>query len=173
MIVFFGTRLYGKVDQVPGLFHMAKEFFYIQFIPLFPSWRSYLVLQPHGRAVQLSISGKSVLFTYFRMALCIGAAVGLTLGIIDYGEHLAGKRELSRAIAELAVGVVCVPLFFLTYRLSRPTPLRAYKLAMKAGLPLEVLVEHYAQILTPEQLEDLARRVGPTEENSPQADSSL
>jgi hypothetical protein len=80
MIIIHGTRLYGKVDQVPGLFFIATSFFYLQFIPLFPLG-SFLVLEGttkegggfSGR--KLGWSGKSIFFAYFRLALFIGGCM--------------------------------------------------------------------------------------------------
>src|SRR5438105_761381 len=37
------TRLFGKVDQVPGVCHVATEFFHIAFLPVVPM-RSWLVI---------------------------------------------------------------------------------------------------------------------------------
>ena len=36
MIIVWGTKLYGKVDEVPGMFHVATRFFHLWYIPLVP-----------------------------------------------------------------------------------------------------------------------------------------
>jgi hypothetical protein len=36
MIIVWGSRLYGKVDAVPGLFHVATRFGHIWYLPLIP-----------------------------------------------------------------------------------------------------------------------------------------
>jgi hypothetical protein len=51
MIVFYGSRLYGRVDEAPGLFHVATMFCHLWFLPLVPL-RSYLVLRREGRAFE-------------------------------------------------------------------------------------------------------------------------
>ena len=40
MVYVFGSRLYGKVDNVKGLFHVATKFGHFDYFPLFPmgSW---------------------------------------------------------------------------------------------------------------------------------------
>jgi hypothetical protein len=165
--IFFGSRLYGKADQVPGLFHMATEFFYIQFLPLGPT-RSFLVLEgPGERVIRMGLSAKSIFFAYLRTALALCCIIGFVVGFVGLKENKAAP------LGPFIVGGACIPMFFLTYVVSRPSPLRAFRLALKAGLPMEMLAEHYAKTLTPEQLENLARRVGSGEEASSPHDSTL
>jgi hypothetical protein len=153
-MIVFGTRMYGKVDQVPGLFHLATEFFHINFVPLGPT-RSFLMLDgPGNQGIRVGLSGKSILFAYLRAFFVVVCAVALLGGLTD------GARQQGGALIALSVAIGCVPLFFLTYLLSRPSPLRAFRLATQAGLPMGMLAEHYAKTLTPEQLEDLVRRTG-------------
>jgi hypothetical protein len=159
--------MYGKVDQVPGLFHLATEFFHIQFVPLGPT-RTFLMLEgPGNRGVRLALSGKSILFAYTRAAFAVIAVVGLIGGFAEL------TKNPTASVVYLVIAASCVPFFLLTYWLSRPTPFRAYRLAMKAGLPMGMLAEHYAKTLTPEQLEDLARRARPNEDAASPIDSKL
>jgi hypothetical protein len=168
-MIVAGTRLYGKVDQVPGLFYLATEFVHVQFVPIGPT-RSYLILEGADRGARIGLSGKSILFAYIRAFLVIVGGSVLAIGIIG-GIHCLGDKAmraegLGMVLALFAVGGVCLLLFFLSYRLSRPSPLRAYRLAIAAKLPLDALAEHYAKTLTPEQLDNLARRVASTEANA-------
>ena len=152
-MIVFGTRMYGKVDQVPGLFHLATEFFHMQFVPLGPV-RSYLMLDgPGNQAIRVGLSGKSILFAYLRAFIVVACIVALFWGL----EH---HREPNGLLIAMTIAVLCVPLFFSTYLLSRPSPLRAFRLATQAGLPMGMLADHYAKTLNSEQLEDLARRAG-------------
>lgn len=169
MIVFFGTRLYGKADQVPGLFHVATEFFYVQFVPLIPV-RSVLVFHGQNRGIRTGLSGKSILFTYLRTALLLVGAGFLIAALVTGAEAMAGNnnRETTAAIS-LLVGVVSLLLFFGSYRLSQAGPVRAYHLASRAGFPLEVLADYYAKRLSPEELDDLARQMSPPESLAPEA----
>src|SRR5262245_47840413 len=141
MIVVWGTRLYGKVDRVPGLFYVSTHFFYAQFIPLFPT-SSYLILDgtegSQGfQGVKIPMSGKSVLVGYLRAALCVGAMVLAGFGIAN----LARKMEVG--IALMVAGLACALLFWLSYRLTRPSPQRALRLAYHAGIPPERVAQHF------------------------------
>jgi hypothetical protein len=147
MIVFYGTRMYGKVDQVPGLFYVGTQFFYLQFVPLIPVG-SYLVFEGsekddrfHG--VKIGLSGKSVLFAYGRLAAFVGAAATAVLaviGLVRWGEGRAGWEEF-------VIPGVLAPLlgyiFYKTYGLAHASPERALRLAEQAGIPLEVVAQHF------------------------------
>src|SRR6267154_1566295 len=98
MIILHGTRLYGKVDQVPGLFHVATQFFYLQFIPLFPL-ASYLVFDGTGRddggfaGRKIGFHGRSIFFAYARLALFLGGCTTAIIGFIDAVEMLDRRRR--------------------------------------------------------------------------------
>jgi hypothetical protein len=86
MIIIFGSRLYGKVDEVPGLFHVATRFGHAWYLPLIPMG-SYLVLgqegdQWHGASIGLSV--KSLLIAWLRVVLFI-AAIGCVIAAIMRG----------------------------------------------------------------------------------------
>jgi hypothetical protein len=49
MIVVFGSTLYGKVESVPGVCHVATRFLHFFFVPLFPTG-SWLVVDKRERA---------------------------------------------------------------------------------------------------------------------------
>ncbi len=62
MFFIFGYRFMGKVDQVPGYFHVATKFFHVNYLPLIPS-KSYIVLSQTGkniRGIPIPLSWKSV-----------------------------------------------------------------------------------------------------------------
>jgi hypothetical protein len=89
MIVFYGTQLFGKVDKVPMLGHVATSFFYLQFVPLIPLG-SYLVLEDGQGSIGVGFSFKSLLIAWLRTALVFGA-IGLGIaGIIALSEQSAG-----------------------------------------------------------------------------------
>ena len=48
MIYVYGSRLFGKVDVVPGLFHVQTKFGHFNYIPLIPM-QSYVVLSHTGK----------------------------------------------------------------------------------------------------------------------------
>src|SRR4030095_4688962 len=86
MIVFFGTRKYGKVDHVPGLFYVATDFFYVQFVPLFPTGSVLMLDDGSDRGVKLGLNGKSVLFTYLRAGSIVGGIIAAIVGILGLAD---------------------------------------------------------------------------------------
>jgi len=62
----FGFGLYGKTDEVPGLFHVATKFEHMFFVPILPQG-SYLILNPvEPTGIPIPCSLKSVLLGYGR-----------------------------------------------------------------------------------------------------------
>jgi hypothetical protein len=49
LMIFFGTRLYGRTDRVPGAFFVATEFIHVMLIPVLPIG-TWLVLDPMKRS---------------------------------------------------------------------------------------------------------------------------
>jgi hypothetical protein len=149
MIVVFGTRMYGKVDQVPGVFYVATRFFHIQFVPLIPVG-SFLVIDgsesdDNFQGVSVGLSIKSVFFAWLRAFLLLG---GIIIGIIGVIALLAeGKKggfDLLEAIAMIAACPVMLVGWWFSYRLAYAGPERALRLAHRAGIPPEVIVEAFA-----------------------------
>lgn len=107
----FGTRLFGKVDAVPGLGHVATKFFHINFLPLIPL-EGWLVLGQDGskwRGRTIPMSGKSVLTAWLRFAtFCMGVALTI-FGFIGWQDGSQG------AIPMLVVGVISIGAFVGTY----------------------------------------------------------
>lgn len=141
MLVFFGTRLYGKVDHVPGLFYVATHFAYLQFVPLFPT-ASYLILDgsesgENFRGVQISMSGKSVLFGYLRAALIIGTIMLLFIGALVLQQSAIG------GLVMIAAAVAAIIMVILSYKVTRPGPERALWLAQQAGIDPEVVARFF------------------------------
>ena len=62
MVIIWGTTHAGKVDEVPGMFHVVTQFGHLYYIPLIPTG-SYIVLDKHSdggfRGVSIPISFKS------------------------------------------------------------------------------------------------------------------
>src|SRR3954466_4220447 len=75
--IIFGSRLTGKVDEVPGLFHVATRFGHVYYLPLFPL-QSYIVLGRDGRrfrGVPIPLNTKSVLLAWARGLPSLAAVV--------------------------------------------------------------------------------------------------
>lgn len=146
MIVVWGTRLYGKVDEVPGMFHVATQFFYLQYVPLAPMG-SYLVFSKTGegfRGAKLGLSLKSVLVAWTRVALAIGAVAAVIVAIVMLNDpRTGGAKAALPAGLLIASGLAAGFAFWWSYRLQgvgRASYARAVQLAEKAGFTEEALV---------------------------------
>jgi uncharacterized membrane protein (GlpM family) len=142
MIFFFGTRNYGKVDHVPGLFYLSTQFFYLQFVPLVPTG-THLIIdgseQGNGfRGIKLGLSGKSVFFAYLRALCMVGGIAAIIVGFISVAQH-----EMLPGIVLIASGIAGIALFILSYKLSKPSPHRALRLAQEAGIAPEVVAKYF------------------------------
>jgi len=157
MFIHAGVYLYGKVDQVPGVMHVATEFVHLEFIPLVPL-RSFLFVEGSKQRIPVALSGKSVFFGYLRAALVLGA-VALLFTALVYVASWLGVRKNTAVVfwTTLAAAIACVVACCASYPLSRADPLRAWRVATTAGLPVGLLAEHYARALSPEQLDELTR----------------
>ena len=90
MVIIYGTRLMGKVDQVEALGHVATQFFHLYYVPLIPTG-SYLVLSEQGddfRGVSVPLSFKSVLTAWLRAGTFLGFVVCTIVAIVT----IADKR---------------------------------------------------------------------------------
>jgi hypothetical protein len=158
MIFISGTQTYGKVDQVPGLFYVTTKFFHIQFIPLVPVG-SYVYLD-RGRKSEsyagfsIGLSGKSILFAWFRVALFLGVVAAVVAGAVagmEYLEHRGSFKNFG--VAVLALGML-VYLLYGSYRVSRAGAARARKIAAAAGLPPELIANYFGSGDGTQPLED-------------------
>ena len=67
-MLVFGTDFFGKVDEVPGVFHVATRFDHVFFLPVLPL-RSYVILHGTGKpplGVKIKMSFRSVLLAWTR-----------------------------------------------------------------------------------------------------------
>ena len=134
-MIIWGTRLFGKVDEVPGLFHVATSFFHIWYVPLVPLG-SHLVFEQTGegwQGVPVGLSLKSVTVAWVRGFAAAGAIVFAILGLT---EGSGWNQSLMRAL-------VCAALFALVklYKgFRRASYERVIELAAEAGLPPEIRI---------------------------------
>ena len=122
MIVVFGSTLYGKVESVPRVGHIATRFLHFLFIPLFPTG-SWLVVHKSARtaggaeAIKLPAmhwgSGGMGFLRFLLLVIIYGLAI-----------VIATKVGLARPwsqTAPLIVGALaCAGGFLGSYRLMRP-----------------------------------------------------
>jgi hypothetical protein len=152
MLIMFGTRTYGKVDHLPGLFYVSTSFIHINFVPLCPTGSFLIIDDGKERGMKIGMSGKSIFFAWLR-ALALAGGIGLAcLGVFELAEH-----HIIAALILILVGILGVLFFFLSYRLARPGPRRALHIARQAGIAPEILARYFVEtnMLQPEELEQL------------------
>jgi hypothetical protein len=142
MIVFYGSRMYGSVDQCGGT-KIGTRFFHIYWMPLIPLG-SHLILQEHGDGQFRSIPGglnlRSVFAAYARSWGVIGAIGVLIAGIsalCEYDDlaHLEGALMLVAGLVALALSVLA---WVYVGKLSREQRAQRFAYAEHAGYPVDV-----------------------------------
>lgn len=134
MLLIYGTSLYGKCDEVPGLFHVATNFVHLYYIPLVPTG-SHVVLAKRGSTWQgapCGLSVKSLLMGWLR-------AVAIVAILICFGASLMLYSETDYHTMAMFAAVGVAAAFFLiwSYRagvVCRASYRRAMILADKIGL---------------------------------------
>ncbi|MGD9855757.1 MAG: hypothetical protein AB7U20_12500 [Planctomycetaceae bacterium] len=109
MIIIFGSGLYGRTDEVPGLGYVATKFGHLWYIPLIPVG-SHFVIQQSGNSwhgAPIPLSGKSVLIGWLRAALLVGIIFGGIATLIAlFSPNKAGAVEGAIVLAALIVALV-------------------------------------------------------------------
>lgn len=97
MIVFYGTRPYGKVDRIPGLGHIATNFVYIQFIPIIPVGGVFVLEGKKDEGAPVVLRSKSMVMAWLRCALVVAIPILPILALS------AGDGGLNVALALLGL----------------------------------------------------------------------
>jgi hypothetical protein len=83
MIIVWGSNMYGRCDEVPGMFHVATRFGHLWYLPLIPMG-SYLVYRSEGRSFQgmpIGFHFKSFAMAWLRTGMVVGAIVFTVMAI--------------------------------------------------------------------------------------------
>lgn len=140
-MIVFGSRLFGKVEEVPGLFHVATKFFHVNFVPLFPfeSWIVVSGTQEHGvlgsswRGFRLSsLRWGSALMGWLRCGLVVAALALFAGGCVMASEG----RPAGWLVLLLSGG--CGGAFWYSYRLTRATPESLARLVQDDAFPVDL-----------------------------------
>lgn len=154
--------MFGKVDEVPGLFHVATRFGHVNYVPLAPS-QSFVVLNmpveggTRGafRGVPIRMSRKSVIVAWLRAVAVVGELVALGFAIYAWCDH----RDASIPLVLAAMAAI-VAYFAFTSRLLRMASYeRAIELGQLIGLNQRGLAEiakRYGKEAPPETSEPIA-----------------
>jgi hypothetical protein len=162
MVYVVGSRLYGKVDEVKGLGHVATKFGHFDYFPLFPMG-SWLVISQDGngwQGVQIPFSFKSMLMGWGRGVALITLVVSIFTTVMAINEWQTTTPRATRAIRNGKVVTVAPPNPLLpvagsvgmfvasawvlfgsrwTPGFGKATARRAEALARLAGLPEEAI----------------------------------
>lgn len=132
MILIWGKGLYGKVDEVPGLFYVATQFGHLWYIPLVPTG-SYLVLGKDGerwQGVKVSFSFKSFAIAWLRALGILAVLVcGLMTAILA-----TDNQPFAVPLIVAAVALAVVVATYVVKKITRPSYERAHALGELAGL---------------------------------------
>ncbi|NNB90813.1 hypothetical protein HJC10_31675 [Corallococcus exiguus] len=140
-MVIFGSRLYGKVDEIPGLGYVATKFGHINFVPLIPL-EGWLVVAEEGngwRGQAISMSGKSVLVAWARMLFIVAGLISLVVGLVAFGDH-----DQADAIVPGVLVLSCIGGLIASYKwkwVTHASPERALEIAQEAGISLEGIAQ--------------------------------
>lgn len=164
MFIHGGVGLYGKVDQVPGLFHVATRFFHLYWVPLIPL-KSIVVRERKSgdqEGPSVGLNGKSILFTWLRLTL-LGFGIGACVGILMFGVRMleGGRPPWSRLAIVCLVAALFFYLLYASYGFTRARPLRALELARVVGVTPEQVAVHFVDWDTLPGLDDFSMRSEP------------
>ncbi|CAM4506102.1 hypothetical protein HRD49_37300 [Corallococcus exiguus] len=138
-MVIFGSRLFGKVDEIPGLGFVATKFGHINFVPLIPL-EGWLVTAEEGdgwRGQAIPMSGKSVLVAWARFLFIVAGLISLVVGFVAFGDH-----EQTDAIVPGVLALSCIAGLIASYKwkwVTHASPERAMEIAREAGIGEEGL----------------------------------
>lgn len=141
MVVYFGTKFYGKVDRVPNLFYVRTRFFHVQFLPLVPLG-SFLLIEGTNeeRGVKIPLSIKSILTAWVRAALvliAVGHGIAASVHVVQV---LSNQPERLASALQHAVWLAGACLvYWMTVRFSRASYNRAIQLGAYLGLEPSVV----------------------------------
>jgi hypothetical protein len=148
MILIWGSRFYGKVDQVPGPFYVVTRFGHLSLIPLIPL-ETVLILDTPGergeRGRRIPMSGKSVFAGWLRAACVLAMAISGAFVVVGLMHLTTPGRGAAVALVSGVWFVVSGALLVLSYLLSRASPERAVALGTHLGIPEEAMQD----LLTP------------------------
>jgi hypothetical protein len=136
MVIVWGSKIMGKVDVVPGLFHVATKFGHIYYIPLIPT-ATFVVLSQDStnfRGVPIGLSAKSILVAWLRTGLFLAAMIATCVTAV-----FAGDKHGPGLAGPLVAAVLLWALFALTWHkfVTRASFSRARSLGERIGMTPE------------------------------------
>jgi hypothetical protein len=160
MYFMFGSSYFGKINVVPGLFHVATKFGHINYLPLLPMGSAIIIANSEHRmenglmgilAVEIPFNWKSFFVAYWRAVLWICLFVSLVFLAVNFSKSLngvpiafQGLADQSLVMANAIVLVLSGLLLYLSHRNSIASKERALELARFAGFNERLVLEQLA-----------------------------
>jgi len=106
MIIIWGSRLYGKTDEVPGLLHVATKFGHLWYLPLIPmgSFVVFDAVKEGWQGVPIGLSFKSMLLGWLRVGTVVAGTILMLVA-------LANQRQDPEAARLMYAGIPLLILF--------------------------------------------------------------
>jgi len=140
MVIIWGTTHAGKVDEVPGMFHVVTQFGHLYYIPLIPTG-SYIVLEKNNdggfRGVSIPISFKSWLIAWLRAGCIVAILASIVIGLIAIVESGKNPAALFTLAIPVVMSIAAITALVLSYKLKAITHAsyeRAIDLGRRVGL---------------------------------------
>ena len=128
--LYFGTRLFGKVQQTPRGQFIATQFVHVLFFPIIPLG-SFLVTESHDRGwagFEIPKNPISVFVGYLR-GLSAWVAISLVIFYFEYLENrfIESMNPLAQVLILIwfcvaAIGIVGLAFSYLSPRITKATP---------------------------------------------------
>ncbi|MCA9258691.1 MAG: hypothetical protein KDA61_05810 [Planctomycetales bacterium] len=118
MFVIYGSKLYGKVDEIDGVGHVATQFAHLFWIPLLPL-KSYFVTEQRGSefaGTPVGLNIKSVAMAYVRAfsIVFVIAGIGGLNGLL-HPEEARDARQLQNFKVMVSLAGFALPLSVVTH----------------------------------------------------------
>lgn len=121
MIVVWGTKLYGKVDEIEGIGHVATQFGHLFWIPLIPMGSYFVTSETRYQfeGTPIGTNAKSVLAGYGRVfsVLFLLSGLGAVGALLDPHEVLEPERVRSAKIM-IGLALFSIPICIASYMRS-------------------------------------------------------
>ncbi|MDZ4687531.1 MAG: hypothetical protein SH850_20870 [Planctomycetaceae bacterium] len=150
--MFFGDAYYGKVDAVPGLFHVQTRFVHFWWIPFVPRESSLFLDDNTPRGVRIPLRWKSVLLAWVRAFLLL-QIVALLIGAVESLGPNVHRGNVHPAVMIACAGIIslfCGALYWMTYWLAPAKLSRAIELGQRLGMPRDE-IERWFEPVKPSQ----------------------
>lgn len=151
MFLIVGQRVCGRVDDVPGICHVATRFVHFYYVPLIPlsSWIIEKGVKPAsgepGRRIPLS--GKSVVFGWVQALLVVYGSLNTLKGVlilIRQQQQQFGVVGPNPSV-QLTLGILCLGAWALfAIRPFRASKERTKELLGHLGIETETHVHDFA-----------------------------